>query len=147
MKRIVLSIVIFFFVTNSFAQAQSWEYPFVVWKGNVYRVTDKTLTSSQVKKRIGGVETKPNDMTGEYYGNASNSYPIGRGYFEIIGVPYDTAIAVRVENRKWIKAVYIREAPFHLLNYISKPYLYMLVLLVILILQNKINKRELPKLR
>jgi hypothetical protein len=119
----------------------------VVWKGNVFRVTDEKITSSQIKKTIGGVETKPDEMTGNYYGNASNAYPIGTGYYEIIGVPYDTAIAVRIENRKWLKAVYAHEAPFHLMNYISKPYLYLMALLVISLLQNKINKKDLPKLR
>jgi hypothetical protein len=86
-------------------------------------------------------------MTGSYYGNASNAYPIGTGYYEIIGVSFDNAIAVRLENRKWLKAVYAREVPFHLLNYISKPYLYLIALLLISFLQNKINKRDLPKLR
>jgi hypothetical protein len=146
LNRIVLFLVIFIFASNSSVQALSWEYPFVVWKGKVYRVTDETMTSSQVKKSIGGVETKPNEMTGNYYGNASNSYPIGTGYYEIIGVHYDNAIAVRVENRKWLKAVYTQKAPFHLMNYISKPYLYLVAGLVISLLQNRINKKALPKL-
>jgi hypothetical protein len=85
-------------------------------------------------------------MTGNYYGNASNSYPIGTGYYEIIGVNYDTAIAVKLGNRKWLKAVYVREAPFHLMNYITKPYLFLLAILVISLLQNRINKKALPKL-
>jgi hypothetical protein len=79
MKRIAIFLIIFIFAANSSVHALSWAYPFVVWKGNVYQVTDETMTSSQVKKRIGGVETKPNEMTGNYYGNASNSYPLEQG--------------------------------------------------------------------
>ncbi|WP_442599872.1 hypothetical protein [Neobacillus sp. D3-1R] len=146
MSRIVLLLILFIFGVHTSVQALSWAYPFVVWKGNVYQVTDEKLTSSHIKKRIGFVETEPIEMTGNYYGNASNAYTIGTGYYEIIGVPYNTAIAVRIGDREWLKAVYVHKAPFHIMNYLSKPVLLLLPVLFFSFVQNRINKRDLPKL-
>jgi hypothetical protein len=108
---LVLLLSIFTFSTS--AQALSWAYSFVVWKGKVYEVKDEILVDSQIGGSIGEVETWPNEMTGEYYGNASNVYPIGTKYFKVLDLPTSSAIAVEVGQGQWLKAVYTHDAPFH----------------------------------
>lgn len=107
MKRTILCLLIITLLTNSSVQALSWAYPLVVWKGKVYEVTDEKVIDSLIGKRVAEVKTKPNDMTGIHYGNASNHFPIGTDYFEIVGISTDAAIAVQADdrNRKWVKAV------------------------------------------
>lgn len=132
MKKITLFLFIIILLTNSSVQALSWAYPFVVWSGNVYEVTDKEVIDSLIGKRIGEVKTKPNDMTGNYYGNASNYYPKGTEYFEISGISTDTAIAVKKEEGKWVKAVYVNKAPFHWVNLFTNPFPFLILIVIIL---------------
>lgn len=119
MRRItVLSLLLIFMISSS-VQALSWAYPFVVWKGKVYEVKqEETIVESEIGKIIGKVKTQPNDMTGSYYGNASNYYPKGTKYYEITGESTSTAIAVKDDNM-WVKAVYVHKAPFHIMNVLS----------------------------
>lgn len=120
------------FLTNSSVQALSWAYPFVVWSGNVYEVTDEEVIDSLTGKLLGEVKTKPNDMTGYYYGNASNLFPKGTEYFEISGISTSTAIAVKKEKGKWVKAVYVNKAPFHWMNLLTNPFPYFILILIVL---------------
>lgn len=118
MKRIMFLSLLLVFMISSSVQALSWAYPFVVWKGKVYEVKEtEIIADSEIGKVIGKVKTKPNDMTGSYYGNASNFYPKGTKYYEIKGTSTSTAIAVK-EDDQWVKAVYVHEAPFHIMNVI-----------------------------
>lgn len=81
MKRITLLCLLFIFMISSPFQALSWAYPFVVWEGKVYEVKqEEMITDRVIGKTIGEVETKPDDMTGDYYGDASNYYPKGTKY-------------------------------------------------------------------
>jgi hypothetical protein len=82
MKRLTLVLFLVFFTASSTVYALSWAYPFVVWKDNVYEVTEEALGNEDIGNQIGQVKTKPNDMTGDFYGNASNTYPIGTKYYE-----------------------------------------------------------------
>ncbi|MFT4416447.1 hypothetical protein ACLM5H_21525 [Fredinandcohnia humi] len=126
MKKTTLFLFLFMFITVSSAQALSWAYSFVVWKGNVYQVTDERVMD--VGKVIGEVKRGANDMTGKYFGDASNAYPKGTKYYEITGVPTKKAIAVEVEDKVWQKAIYQHEAPTHWLEYV----LWVLLLFLIL---------------
>jgi len=119
MKKLTLLITLVLLMTSSSVQALSWAYPFVVWKGKVYEVKrEEIIADSEIGKKIGEVRTKPDDMTGDYYGDASNYYPKGTAYHEINGTSTSTAIAVKEEDQ-WVKSVYIHKAPFHIMNIFS----------------------------
>ncbi|MFC7686301.1 hypothetical protein [Ureibacillus sp. GCM10028918] len=145
MKKIILILFLMILLTNSSVQALSWAYPFVVWSGNVYEVTDEEVIDSLIGKRIGEVKTKPNDMTGDFYGNASNLFPRGTEYFEISGISTDTTIAVKEEKGKWVKAVYVKKAPFHWMNLLTNPFPYLILILIVLfigLLKMKKNSKK-----
>lgn len=115
MKRISLLLLLFIFMISSSVQALSWAYPFVVWKGKVYEVKhEEFIEDSEITKVIGEVKTKPNDMTGKYYGDASNYYPKGTKYYAIKRTSTSIAIAVK-ENNRWVKAGFVHKAPFHIM--------------------------------
>lgn len=134
MKRIMLLSLLLIFMISSSVQALSWAYPFVVWKGKVYEVKqEEIIEESEIGKIIGEVKTKPNDMTGDYYGDASNYYPKGTKYYEIRGTSTSTAIAVKEDNQ-WVKAVYVHKAPFHLMNIVSDLYFISAVVIIALII-------------
>jgi hypothetical protein len=71
--------------------------------------------------------------TGKYYGDASNLYPIGTKYYEIIGISPSKAIAVKEESQL-VKAVYVHKAPFHILNVLSNSIFLILVGIIVLII-------------
>jgi hypothetical protein len=121
MRKITLLSLLFIFIISSSVHALSWAYPFVVWKGKVYEVKqEESISDSEIGKKIGEVKTKPNDMTGNYYGDASNYYTKGTKYYEIIGTSTSNAIAVK-EDSQLVKAVYVHKAPFHIMNIFSNP--------------------------
>lgn len=113
------------------AHALSWAYPFVVWDGKVYEVKQENVIPEQdIGKRIGEVKTIPNDMTGRYYGDASNMYPKGTAYHAIKGKDRNETIAVKDEDR-YVEAVYRHDAPFHVLDILTNP-LFQIVMLVLI---------------
>lgn len=132
MKRITLLTPILILMFSSSAQALSWAYPFVVWKGKVYEVKQEELIEDhKIGEIIGEVKTKPNDITGKYYGDTSNYYPKGTKYYEIKGTATSTAIAIKEDNH-WAKAVFIHKAPFHIMNVISNIYFIVIVALIVI---------------
>ena len=137
--KTVLFFILFIFSFTSSVQALSWAYSFAVWNGNVYEVTEENVLESEIGKVIGEVKTKPNEMTGNYYGNASNSYPKGTKYYEIKGTSTESAIAVEVEEKQWVKAVYVHEAPFHWMDLVTKvlPFLILIAIVVFIISRMK----------
>lgn len=141
MKRVIILFFLLIFTTTS-VQALSWAYSFVAWKGNVYEVTKEKISKSDIGRHLGEVKTKPNDVTGRYYGDASNAYPKGTKYFEINGESTETSIAVEVENNQWVKAVYVHKVPFHWMNIITRilPILFIIVIVIAFILHWK-NRR------
>lgn len=145
MIRTVLFFILFIFSFTTSIQALSWAYSFVVWNGNVYEVTDENLLDSKIGKVIGQVKTKPNDMTGDYYGNASNSYPKGTKYFEIIGTSTESAIAVGVKEKQWVKAVYVHEAPFHWMDLVTKILPFLILIAIVLIIISRMKKARTQK--
>lgn len=133
MKRAVFVLVMFFALSSS-VQALSWAYGFVVLDGKVYEVLPEVIVAEgEVGKVIGKVKTEPNDMTGSYYGNASNYYPIGTKYAEIEGVNITEAIAVE-EDGYWVKAVYSHDAMFHIMNILTSPWVIGAIVFVLLLL-------------
>ncbi|TSI02547.1 hypothetical protein [Lysinibacillus sp. BW-2-10] len=144
MIRTILVFILCIFSFTSSVQALSWAYSFVVWNGNVYEVTEENVLKSELVKVIGEVKTKPNDMAGNYYGDASNSYPKGTKYYEIMGTSTESAIAVEIEEKQWVKAVYVHEAPFHWMDFATKilPFLILMTVVAIIILRMRRYKGE-----
>jgi hypothetical protein len=134
MRKITLLTLLFTFIITASVQALSWAIPFVVWKGKVYEIKQEEIISdSEIGKRLGEVKTVPDEMTGKYYGDASNFYPIGTKYYEIIGTSPSKAIAVKEESQL-VKAVYVHKAPFHILNVLSDPIFLILVGIIVFII-------------
>ncbi|KQL50424.1 hypothetical protein AN964_22445 [Heyndrickxia shackletonii] len=145
MKRITLLSLLLIFMISSSVQALSWAYPFVVWNGKVYEVKqEEIIKDSEIGKVIGEVKTKPNDMTGNYYGDASNYYPKGTKYYEIKGTSTSTTIAVKEDNH-WVKAVYVHKAPFHIMNVISNFYFISAIVIIALIIVGVILRNNKSK--
>lgn len=134
MKKIsFLAILLFLFIASP-VQALSWAYPFVAWNGNVYEVKEEEiLQESEVGEIIGEVKTQADDMTGNYYGDASNLYPIGTKYYEIAGTPTSEAIAVEVDG-ELLKAEYAHKVPFHIMNVFTSSYFIGAVVLIVLLI-------------
>lgn len=135
MKKIMVLSLFFVLVICSSVQA-GLQDAFVVWDGKVYEVKKEvTVEKSLIGKSIGKVKTKPywdnksRTSLETYYGNASNAFPIGTRYFEIKGISPSTAIAVKVDNQ-WLKADYIYNAPYHIMNTLTN--LFIIVPIVIL---------------
>lgn len=128
MKRILFLSLLFVLIMASTVQALSWAILFVVWDGKVYEVKQEiVLDEKEIGEVIGKVETQPDEMTGEYYGNASNYYGVGTKYYEIKGIPTSEAIAVE-DAGSFVKAVYDHKAPFHIMNVVTNPFFVIAVI-------------------
>lgn len=111
----------------------------------VYEVKqEEIIKDSEIGKVIGEVKTKPNDMTGNYYGDASNYYPKGTKYYEIKGTSTSTTIAVKEDNH-WVKAVYVHKALFHIMNVISNFYFISAIVIIALIIVGVILRNNKSK--
>lgn len=128
MKKTGALTLVFLLLAMAPVQALSWAYEFVSWDGNVYEVLDEPIKEDSIGKTIGEVKAEPDDMTGDFYGNASNAYPIGTKYFEIIGMSTDQEIAVEIETKQWVKASFVNKSPFNWMNFIN----YIPLLLVLM---------------
>ncbi|STO07448.1 MULTISPECIES: hypothetical protein [Exiguobacterium] len=117
MRRVPWLSVMLLSVTVS-VHALSWAYAFVVLDGRLYEVMDVVVTEAELGDVVGEVKTMADDMTGRHYGDASNMYPIGTKYREVIGEPIEDVIAVE-DGSEWKRAEYIRDAPFSLRNHID----------------------------
>ncbi len=125
MKKITFLSLFLIFLISSSVQASGWAYDFIVWDGKVYEVKkEEMIEKSDLGKRIGRVTTQRTEpliidgiytsgMT--YYGNYSNAYRVGTPYREIKGISTSSSIAVKVDNG-WIKADYVTNAPYHVMN-------------------------------
>ncbi|MFN4214133.1 hypothetical protein [Exiguobacterium sp.] len=117
MRRVPWLIVILLSITVS-VHALSWAYAFVVLDGRLYEVTDVVVTEAELGEVVGEVKTMADDMTGRHYGDASNMYPIGTKYREVIGEPIEDVMAVE-DGSEWKRAEYIRDAPFSLRDHLD----------------------------
>lgn len=134
MKKITLLSLSLLFMISSSVQALSWAIIFVVWEGKVYEVKqEEIIENSVIGNVIGEVKTTPDDMTGDYYGDASNFYSIGTKYYEIKGISTSDAIAIK-EGNQWVKAVYVHKAPFHIMNILTNPFFIISIGIITLIL-------------
>lgn len=79
-----------------------WEYSFVVWNGNIYKITEEYAV--KVTEEIGEV-TKYLDMEGISTENVSNKYEKGTKYFSIEGVNTNDVIVVEEKDGIYRKAI------------------------------------------
>ncbi|MCJ8007214.1 hypothetical protein ACFFF5_06885 [Lederbergia wuyishanensis] len=103
-KHLLLIIVLFVLLTSfapSKAMATSWAYPFVVWDGYIYVISEDEYVT-EIGDKIGQV-TRHSDME-QYSGNFSNAYKKGTIYYSIEGVSTDEAIAIEESGGRNIKA-------------------------------------------
>ncbi|MGD6830945.1 hypothetical protein ACQCT5_02190 [Sutcliffiella halmapala] len=84
------------------ASATSWAYPFVVYEGYMYVVSEESVGEVEVEKKIGSV-TEYSDME-SLPGNFSNIYPSGTKYYSIKGVNPEDMIAVEESEGIYLKA-------------------------------------------
>lgn len=82
-----------------------WAYKFVVNEGKSYIISDNQVEPEQVDSIIGEV-TKYSDFEDTYSGNFSNHYPKGTNYYNIKGVNTNQAIAIKLSDGTFIKAIY-----------------------------------------
>ncbi|WP_179281115.1 hypothetical protein [Paenibacillus sp. XY044] len=104
MKRVLPLFFAFIFLIPLSIASASWAYPFVVYSGHIYQVTEQAVQPEDVGQKIGKV-TKYSDREGTYRGNFSNSYPKGTGYYAIQGRSSQEAIAVRTGDNSYILAI------------------------------------------
>ncbi|UGB28816.1 MULTISPECIES: hypothetical protein [Bacillaceae] len=85
----LLSIAVLFVLFISFypgkTLATSWAYPFVVWDGYIYVISDEYVT--EIDNEIGHV-TRHSDME-QYSSNFSNAYKRGTKYYSIKEISTD----------------------------------------------------------
>lgn len=130
-KKLILAIILLA-LPFSTVHALDRAYSFVVWKGNVYEVKlDSVLDEKRIGNAIGKVTTTPDQMTGNYYGNASNVYPIGTQYYAIKDVPTTEVIAVQVDGH-WLEAHYLHKAPAHIMNLVGHPLFFAFIIVMII---------------
>lgn len=111
-RKQLLSIAVLFVLFISFYPgktfATSWAYPFVVWDGYIYVISDEYVT--EIGNEIGYV-TRYSDME-QYSGNFSNAYKRGTLFYSIKDISTDQAIAVEESDGQYIKAY--REAEYEI---------------------------------
>ncbi|WP_245804744.1 lysozyme inhibitor LprI family protein [Halobacillus hunanensis] len=78
-KHLISFAIVFSLVFPDPSFATSWAYPFVVWDGYIYVVSDEYVT--EIDSEIGQV-TKYSEME-QYSGNFSNVYEKGTKYYSI----------------------------------------------------------------
>lgn len=97
---IILSISLTCILFPNKSIATKWLYPFVVWDGFVYVVSEEYVT--EIDSEIGQV-TMYSDME-ELPGNFSNTYNKGTKYYAIKGVSTEESIAIRESDGQYKKA-------------------------------------------
>lgn len=122
--------------------ATTWVYPFVVWDGYIYEVTEEKVHA--VENEIGKV-TKYSDME-QHGGNFSNAYPKGTKYFAIKGTDTKVAIAVQVDKGAYLKAVndgeYTYQRKANIALYLYKALGILALFIVIYLLFTSLRKKR-----
>lgn len=100
MKKLLLTAL--FLAIPLTVAATSWAYAFVVYNDGIYIISEEETTD--VTQKIGEV-TNYSDMY-QAGGNFSNIYEKGTAYYEIDSIDPAEAIAVQVEEGRYIIAHY-----------------------------------------
>lgn len=87
------------------AVSADWAYPFVVYSGSLYVVTDTVVEPERIGNLLGKV-TRYSDREGTYGGNFSNAFPKGTRYYAIEGMSEKQGIAAQTEDGRYVLAEY-----------------------------------------
>ncbi|OXS59881.1 hypothetical protein B1A99_10105 [Cohnella sp. CIP 111063] len=87
------------------AVSADWAYPFVVYSGSIYVVTDTVVEPERIGNLLGKV-TRYSDREGTYSGNFSNAFPKGTRCYAIEGMSEKQGIAVRTEDGRYVLSEY-----------------------------------------
>lgn len=117
MRRVGWMVALLLSVSLS-VHALSWAYAFVVLDGRVYEVMDVVILESDLGNVVGEVKTMADDMTGDFYGDASNMYPIGTTYRAVDGEAVAEVLAVE-DGPDWKRAEYRHDAPFSMRDHLD----------------------------
>lgn len=104
MKKSILIVLILFFLAPGQLVLADWASRFVVYSGDLYAVTDETVSPNDIEREIGKV-TRYSDKEGTYAGNFSNTFPKGTAYYSIINLDAQEAIAIQTSDGTYIKAI------------------------------------------
>lgn len=97
--RILHSFLLFMFLLVPSASAA---YEFVVHDGKIYDVTTQEITPEDVGTAIGEVTVKTEDIED----GASNVFPAGTFYYEVLGLDRRETIAIEKEPGVFVLANY-----------------------------------------
>lgn len=81
---------------------QSYAFPAIKWEGRVYKVTTEEV--SDVEKEIGEVKEFSGIELKNEPDNFSNHFPVGTKLYSIKNIDTKTAIAIKLNENKYIKA-------------------------------------------
>ncbi|MCT4794898.1 hypothetical protein [Exiguobacterium alkaliphilum] len=140
MRRVIGLVLLLLSISLS-TQALSWAYAFVVLDGRVYEVMDVAVLESDLGEVVGEVKTLADDMDGSYYGDASNTYPLGTKYRAVDGESIEDVIAVEDESG-WKRAEYRHDAPFSMRDHLDKVAYAALGIGVALFIFTRVRKRQ-----
>ncbi len=132
--RLKISLIFAFLVSSTLfvgIVSADWANMFVVNDGKIFVISEEHLEPKQIGLKIGKV-TKYSDREGTYSGNFSNRYPKGTGYYEIIGVDINEAIAIIDDKGSYIKATYGGEYAGNRYNWLDfLPYVFAILIVFI----------------
>lgn len=83
----------------------SWVYQFVKWENESYVVTEEEVNKDNIGAEIGEVTFYSDEESADTSGNFSNVFEEGTKYYEITNIDKKEAIAIKVEEEKFIKAI------------------------------------------
>jgi len=90
---------------NEIQTSNAWVYSFVKWKNENYVVTEEEVNEEKIGAEIGEVTSYSHQESSDTSGNFSNEYEEGTKYYEITDINQKEAIAIKVKEGKFIKAV------------------------------------------
>ena len=83
----------------------SWVSYFVKWENEFYFVTEEEVKEERIGAEIGEVTLYSDQESSATSGNFSNKYEKGTKYYEITDSNKKEAIAIKVQEGKFVKAV------------------------------------------
>lgn len=86
--------------------AASIPFPLVKWNNQIYRISTDTV--SRAFEKIGEIEHQSLNDLAETPDNFSTTYPIGTQLYSLIDVDTSEAIAIRIKDDEYIKAICVQ---------------------------------------
>ncbi|KAA8747624.1 MULTISPECIES: hypothetical protein [Paenibacillus] len=85
-------------------ELQSWAFDVVTWENGVYKMTNETVTTTDVETQIGTIKKYSTNESDKLPNLFSNKYKKGTKLFKVKNVETDDYIAVK-DNETYYKAV------------------------------------------